>query len=1140
VTGSLLLENAGVRLVRPSVAADAAIDLDPHQRRVVDRVCAPDGSALLVLGAPGTGKTTTAIEAVVAAMDRLALVPDDVLVLVPTRRAAADVRDRLSARLRRTAGQPMVRTAASAAFSILRARAAHLGEPPPTLISGPEQDLLLAELLAGHVAGDGVPLSWPATVPPDVVAVRSFRDELRDLLMRAAERGLTPDDLAALGVRHARPEWVAAAHLYREYLDVTRLRQSTPDAGDRFDPAVVVDEAAEALLAWDDEVPGASRPRWRLVVVDDHQESTAATARLLRVLADDGARVVLLADPDQAVQTFRGAFPALVGRASVVGRGLGELGAERLVLGTVWRQPAALRAVTAAVTQEIGSVAGVQHRRAAARPDDGPTTPLVSAPSVDLLGSVDVPRVPVRRPAELPGSTPRSVQPDGTTAARVAILPSPAQEAAYVVHALRSAHLERGVPWGRMAVIARSGGQVTALRRALAGGSVPVSVLRSDVPLREEPAVRPLLLALRCALDPSTLDAEAAMTLLTSPYGGADAVGLRRVRRALRAEELAGGGGRASDALLVEMLQDPARTATLPATVRRGPKRLAELIAAARLAGLEPAATAQTVLWSLWSAAGLTEPWRRAALAGGAAGARADRDLDAVLALFRAAETFVDRLPQASPLAFVDYLESQDLPSDSLAARSADADTVAVLTPAGAAGREWDVVVVAGVQDGTWPDLRLRDSVLGAQALVELLAGRSPDGDDAGAQARAAVLADELRSFAVATSRARRALLVTAVADADSQPSPFVDLVQSPDGSGPGTPATGTSATGTAPPGTPPGTPTGTDEDRDARLATAPAPLDLRGLVGMLRARLEQSVAAPDGTPDAEAATLLAQLAREGVEGADPSEWHGLAAVTSTQPLWQDTEKVPVSPSKAETVTTCALRWALETAGGTVADGTSQTLGTLIHAIAQTLPRGTESELLAELDRRWPELGLRPGWPSVAERRRAEAMVRRLAAYVASAGDPVLLEAPFSVELDRAVLRGVVDRVEDVGDGVVQVVDLKTGKRAPSSTKAEENPQLASYQLAVTEGAFGALPAGARTAGAQLVFVALGSKSPTVRRQAALDVADDGSSWARTMVDGVASTMAASAFTACVNDLCAMCPVRTSCPVRAEGRQVIE
>ncbi|WNB86125.1 PD-(D/E)XK nuclease family protein [Cellulomonas sp. ATA003] len=203
---------------------------------------------------------------------------------------------------------------------------------------------------------------------------------------------------------------------------------------------------------------------------------------------------------------------------------------------------------------------------------------------------------------------------------------------------------------------------------------------------------------------------------------------------------------------------------------------------------------------------------------------------------------------------------------------------------------------------------------------------------------------------------------------------------------------------------------------------------------------------------DEEAARLLARLARAGVDGADPAGWYGLAPVTTDAPLWTEDEKVPVSPSKAETVSTCALRWALEAAGGTVADGTSQTLGTLVHAIAQALPRGTEAEMLAELDRRWPELGLRPGWPSVAERRRAERMVGRLAAYVAESGDPVLREAEFSVELDRAVLRGVVDRVEDVGEGVVRIVDLKTGKRAPSAAETDLNPQLGSYQLAVAEG----------------------------------------------------------------------------------------
>lgn len=1092
-----------LQLVPPTLGPrpGEVLTLDRTQRAVVDRISRPaprsstEGTALLVLGAPGTGKTTTAIESVAVATSSLALAPEQVLVLAATRRGAAEVRDKLAARLRRTSGQPMVRTAASVAFAVLRARAAGLGRPAPTLISGPEQDHLLAELLAGHAAGEGVPVSWPAAVPPAVLGVRAFREELRDLLMRAAERGLTPADLAALGVRAERPEWVAAAQLYREYLDVTVLGQATPDAGARFDPAVVVDEAAEALAAWEVEVPGAARPRWALVVVDDYQESTAATARLLRVLADDGARLALFADPDVAVQGFRGAAPALVGRAAAAGAGVGELGADQLVLGTAWRQPAELRAVTAAVTGQIGSVGAIRHRRPEPRP--GPTG-LVAAPP-------DQQRCP--------------------GLARVALLPTEAQQAAYIAHALRSAHLEREVGWGQMAVIARSGSQVAALRRALAGASVPVAVLGADMHLRQEPAVRPLLLALRCALDPHELDPDAAAGLLTSPLGSIDGVGLRRLRRALRAEELAGGGGRCSDALLVDALADPARTASLPAGVRRGAHRLASMLAAGRGAAARPGANAQTVLWALWSAAQVADGWRRTALAGGAGGARADRDLDAVLALFRAAETFVDRQPQAPTGAFVDHLQSQDLPADSLAARAGGGDAVELLTPAGAAGREWQIVVVAGVQDGVWPDLRLRDSLLGAQSLVDLLAGRALDAAGTATQARAAVLADELRSFAVATSRASAELFVTAVADADVRPSAFVDLVQRP--------AAGGSA----------GAP-GTD-DQDPRQTVAPPPMDLRGLVGVLRARLEQSVAAPAAAgqvaePDRASAGLLAELAREGVPGADPDEWYGLAALSSTAPLWAAQDKVPVSPSRAEAVSTCALRWALETAGGSIADATSQTLGTLVHSIAQQFPDGTEGELLAELDRRWGELGLGDGWPALAQRRSADRMMGRLAGYLKGAGEALLREAPFSLELDRAVLRGVVDRVEYAGAGAVRVVDLKTGKRAPSAADTTQNPQLGSYQLAVDGGALDELlPAGTRSVGAQLVFVGIG-KAATVRAQSSLGPEVDGPSWARTMIDQVATTMAASAFTACANDLCPMCPVRTSCPLQAEGRQVIE
>jgi len=1151
--------------VLPDTASAARVRLDATQQAALD--AARTEPATLVVGAPGTGKTTVAIEVAAQALSAGAD-PDRILVVAASRRSAAEVRDRLSARADRTVSAPMVRTAAAAAFAVLRARAAALGEPPPTLISGPEQDLLLAELLAGHLDGEGVPLRLPDGLPQEVLALRGLRQELRDLLMRAAERGLTPADLDDLGVQHDRPEWRTAAQVYQEYLDVTALRVGTPDLGSRYDPAVVVDEAAEALLAWEDEVTNAPRPGWDLVVVDDYQEATIATARFLRVVHDDGARLVLLADPDTAVQTFRGASPALVGRAAAPVRrraATGEFDARVEVLGTAWRQEGDLREITRTVTTQIGTVAGAVHRGATASPVPAPDDAAPRGASVALLGSG-------------------------------------AEEAAYVARELRAEHLLHGTPWGRMAVVCRAGAQLATLRRALIAASVPVGILGSDVPLREEPAVTPLLAIMRVAVglppagysrgldgvrgtagiddavtrdvgDPAEtlvdrepaapdatfdeLDPVTAAALVTSPVGGLDVVALRRLRRALRAEELGSGGGRTSDALLVEVLLDESRAATLPTSVRRGAVSVARVIAAGREAVLAPDATAQTVLWSIWSATGLSDRWRDAALGGGAVGARADRDLDAVLALFRAAETFVDRMPGAPPSAFVEYLESQDLPADSLAARAAGTDSVAALTPAGAAGREWDVVVVAGVQDGVWPDLRLRDSLLGSEALVELLAGRTQDAHGLGPDARRAVLTDELRSFAVATSRATRRLLVTAVSDVDEVPSPFVDLVCPPAGPDDAAEA----ASGEPDDGDGPASP---DEERDPRRVEVGQPLDLRGLVASARSLLVEQVVResssapgapgaavrpaasgrrPDRTdaPDPERADalaeLLADLALAGVGEARPESWYGVNPVSSTESLWGPEDTVMISPSKVESVSRCALRWAVESAGGTAPDATAQSLGNLVHSIAQEAPRGTHSELAAELDRRWPELALTPGWPATQTRHKAEDMVGRLAGYLQAAGEPLLVEAPFELEIGRAVLRGVIDRVEDAGDGAVRVADLKTGKTKPSVAEAVTNPQLGTYQLAV-EGGVLDLPDGTRSAGAQLVFVGDG-KDAGLRTQPALEPEPDGSSWARELVEEVADTMADSVFTARENKLCSVCPVRRSCPLMTEGRQVI-
>lgn len=1089
VTGTRTARTSqGLHLVaRPTHEATGTIILDSSQQHAIAQ--ALTHSVTSIAGAPGTGKTTTALALAAQVLQQ----QDDahrVLVLAATRRGAGQLRQDLAALAGQTVSAPLVRTAASIAFAVLQRFTGALGLPAPTLISGPEQDLLLAELLAGHLedfAAGQARLDLPAGIPVETLGTRGFRDELRDIMMRASERGLDPVALDSLGQRHNRPEWRLSAVLFQEYRDVTVLQQVTPDAGPRYDPAVVVDAALDALLSWDEELPGVPRPSWRHVIVDDHQESTAAVARFLQFVVGDGAKLTLFGDPDAAVQSFRGAVPRLMATAGVPasrGGDSGAFGAEEFTLEHVWRHSTPLRAVTQRVSHAIASIGTVRHRFA--------------KPGTCESGY--------------------SAQEPDQGSARVALIGSPSQEHAYIANELRSHHLFNHVPWSQMAVIARSGGQVTALQRALASASVPVSVLASAGALRDEPAVRPLLTALDSVVE-GTVTPEGAVQLLTSPLGGLDAVSLRRLRRVLRSEELAGGGGRSSDALLVDVLSDPAHAETLPSAVRQGAQRVAQVLAQGREALREPGVNAQTVLWAVWAATGLAERWRHTALQGGSAGVRADHDLDAVLALFKAAERFVERTHGATAGQFVHYVRSQELPADSLAAHGGSTQAVSVLTPASAAGREWEVVVVAGVQEGIWPDLRLRDSLLGAQALIEVEAARNTATESD--EARRLVLADEVRAFLVATSRAHRTLLVTAVSDAENVPSVLVDLVDPPQDNP-------------------------DDENaEDHRMQQVPPALNLRGLIGATRHQLRAELGAVSADTDLEStgvsqqatdlAALLARLSRAGLSAADPQSWYHVNMVSSSTPVLADDRPVRVSPSKVESVTTCALRWALETAGGRASEALSQSLGNLIHDIAEDLPTGTHTQLAQRLDERWPELGLPAGWPAQVTRRRADQMVTNLAAHLKNS-DVVAVEAAFTLELGRAVLSGKVDRVVRDEDGRIHLEDLKTGASAPSVKNTETNPQLGAYQLALDAGAFSQVPAGYESGGAELVYVATG-KSPTIREQVPLaKSADPG--WAAELVSSAAHTMTQSEFVAELNDTCSNCPVRRSCPLQPEGRHV--
>lgn len=1055
---------AAVRLVRPRRRPPAALAPDRVQAELVAR---RQGSGpVVVLGAPGTGKTSALVEAVAARVERDELAPGSVLVLAPTRVAAARLRDRLSARIAGTVQEPMARTPHSYAFGLLRRARVLDGDPPPRLISGPEQDRVLAELLAGHEEGFGAVPSWPRSADEKIRALRGFRDELRELLMRAVERNLAPVELVRLSRRHDRPEWSAAAQVMAEYLDITAL--STPGA---YDPAGIVDAATGVLLG-DPDLLAQERRRRALIVVDDAHELTVAAEYLLLALAEGGRDIVLAGDPDSATQTFRGARPRALAEAAARFTAADGSAAPVLVLPTAHRHGPGLRAVAVAVASRIGSGGTVAHRAA--------------------------------QPADLPGPTAETIA--------VRVLASPAREGAYVAQYLRRHHLEDGVPWRRMAVVVRSVRSTSALRRALGAAGIPVAVPPAEVPVRDEQAVVPLRLALRCCLRPHELTPQVAVELLGGPIGGADAIAIRRLRQALRAEELADGGGRASDALLVEALAQPQRLVSLESGTSQPARRVATVLAAGREAAEQPGATGESVLWALWSATGLAPAWRRTALGGGVPGARADRDLDAVMALFEAAARFCDRFPAERPQGFLDHLEGQEVPADTLAERAPADDAVALVTAQAAAGLEWDVVAVCGVQEGTWPDLRLRGSLLGGQQLAEVLDGRGSTGAEGYLAQRRAVLDDELRYFHVAVSRARRHLLVTAVRSDDEMPSTFLDLVD-PE------PA----------------------EDEVRPLAEVPRTMSLPALVAELRAVAVDPGADP-GRRSA-AARQLARLAVAGVPGAAPDEWYGLAPVSVQGPLREPDDPVRISPSQVESYDRCAMRWLLEQSGGRQASSSAQGLGVLVHELAEEEPGGDETQLLKLLEERFDRLGLGRGWVAEAERARARRMVARLAQYVAASRAQgrrlIATEEQVRARVGRAEIRGTVDRLEQDAEGRLVVVDLKTGKSAPANAEVRRHAQLGVYQVAVEEGGLAQVSGGA-TASGGAILAQLGRNDTaklSVQQQPALS-ADEDPQWARSLLATVAGGMAGEAFPATSNAMCRMCAVRRSCPLQTEGRTV--
>lgn len=1057
------------------------VEPDADQQAVL---ALPASASALVVGAGGTGKTATILARASRLLRSGAVPPDELLVLTPSRQTATALRDRVDRDLDIATAGPLARSVASFAFQLVGSAAAAASAPPPQLLSAADQDQIIADLLDGDEEDASEGRSrWPEALGPTVRRSRAFRAELRALMAQCAERGITAAELAALAHARGVPAWAAAASFLEEYrYTVGRMRPHHRD------PAELIAEAA-ALLASHRVLAGIPQ----VLLVDDAHELSAGAVALVAAARARGVAVVAAGDPDQGASSFRGAGPDTFRRL------IGVLG-EPLVLRAQHRAADELTQLARTVTTAIGAAGVVSHRIAPRAASDVSTTP---------------------RPA--------------AAAERIAVLvePSGFAELDAIAHTLRSWHLREGMPWSRMTVIAHDTRQVARYEVELAARDVPTRAPRTARPLGSEPAVRHLLEIVRLGLiAPEERAAAALEQALCSLYGGMDAVGLRRLRGRLRTAEFASGGGRSAEELVVEALAEPAQLMLLDTREARSAERVAGMLADVhRLHAL--GASPHELLWAVWARSGREREWAARAQGSGPDAAAAARALDALVALFAAAKRASERA-EVGVEGFVREVLHSDVPDDLLAAVHRR-QSVEVLTPAAALGREFDGVIIAGVQEGVWPNTRLRGGLLDGWRLADEVdawrVGRMPS-ELAVQDRRRAVLHEELRLFLRALTRARDRLVVTAVADDDTSPSVLLGFLPAPSGSPP---------------------------DRH--------PLTLRGAVASARRVLTTST---DQLARDRAARTLAVLARAGVPGAHPDQWYGVRP-PSGRPAVHDPAAGPLtlSPSRLEAFEECAVDWAVRQLGGEK-KSFSAGVGTILHAAMEASPDGTFDQLDAVVEERWGELSFDADWLSRQERQWARLLSERLAVYLretrAEGGRAVGAETRFRLEIHatdpaapvaipgdldagpaargaRAVLSGSIDRVErydsaDMPPRIV-VVDLKTGRSESRVTDAKvtDDAQLAAYQLAVASGAIPGCE-DAELVGARLLVLSKTLKGTAYRlaQQHALDEQQRTAFLQRVIAD--AAAMAASSFSAypdahCNDATFGVCRVHTVKPVSA-------
>lgn len=713
----------------------------------------------------------------------------------------------------------------------------------------------------------------------------------------------------------------------------------------------------------------------KVVLVDDAVDISMAGLEFIRKLAIDKA-LVIFGDPDLSTQGFRSAGAAAFIEAFPESRKI-------FLQDGVWLSPS------------ISKIAGQ----------------LASKLPTALAG-------PQRSAYQVP-----IITEDSSVTATV--FDNQSAEADFMAATLRKARLQKNLDWEQMVVVVRTRNQLDQISSELAARSVPTRVLGIQAPLSHQFAARSILMVAKAAM--AQIDAAETELLLSSPFCQLDSLGIRRLLRQLATLEENQGLTHS------QLLENVLETEIEPNTPEF--RKLNRLISLVRSCKDLEQATAHELVSRIWLD-GPGASWQIQSRGNGENAMAANRDLDSVVSLFAAAVRFDER-SQGKALDFVKYQLEIAIPEDSLAQLSMR-PAVILATPAQLSGLSSKLIFLPRLQDGIWPNLRPRSSLLGAAALQAYLSGKleSPE------LLTRSELADESRMLLKALTVSSGPVFMTCIATLDEQPSQFFPML-----------------------GLEPGVISGGVE------------FDLRRMVGGLRKALARG--------EVDAAPVLAALALAGAPGAHPEHWQGLLPISTLEPIYEHAQEVKISASKVEAFEKCPLHWFIGTFGGD-SSGFEASLGTLVHAALEAATN--PGDLEKYLESNWHTLEFETTWQETAQKRKAMGMLVALTSYLGQSGTLVEAEQGFSLHMGRLNILGKIDRIEQDANGVLSAVDLKTG-RTPTKAAAAANRQIALYQLALQDS----YP-DREVAGGKLVYVGNGKltvmEAPTLEGEFRREIMD--------------------------------------------------